>query len=149
MAIVDIAPSPDVVEDRRLTIEVFRETPVSGGDEEDTAKQVDGDQVYKVVPDDKLTWEHLRFDNTEAFVKFNKDFVHRRGFAIRRIGEQTFKSKYLQEPKVLYFRARCNKEGFKTGSTIDIIVLASDIPSSTIDIIPAGLHFLLIDLDLL
>ncbi|CAL1379764.1 unnamed protein product [Linum trigynum] len=77
------------------------------------------DQVYKVVPADKSTWQHLRFENREAFVKFYKDFAHWRGFGVRRIGEQTRKPKYLKERKVFYFGARCNKEGFKTRSTLD------------------------------
>ncbi|CAI0433977.1 unnamed protein product [Linum tenue] len=137
MAIADVAPSPDVVEGRRLAMEVlFGESPISGGKEEDMAMQSDDgsgivgdqtveegvvgdacdnsdegegevfhihvadvfvtylfrigivtylfrnngspyiDQVYKVVPDDKSTWQHLKFENREAFVKFYKDFAH-------------------------------------------------------------------------
>ncbi|CAL1379982.1 unnamed protein product [Linum trigynum] len=124
MAIVDGEPLPNVVEGRRLAMEeMFRESSVSGGEEEDTAMQSDDgsnivgeptvdeggacdnsdegdhfhvhvecvdwigtvtyffrrngspyiDQVYKVVPNDKSSWHHLRFDNREAFVKFYRD----------------------------------------------------------------------------
>ncbi|CAL1393866.1 unnamed protein product [Linum trigynum] len=97
MAIADVALSPDMVEGRRLAMEVlFGESPISGGEEEDMAMQSDDDQVYKVVPDDKSTWKHLRFENREAFVKFYKDFAHWRSFGVRRIGQQTRKPKYLK-----------------------------------------------------
>ncbi|CAL1388762.1 unnamed protein product [Linum trigynum] len=120
MATADVASSPDLVERRRLAMEVlFGESPISGGEEEDMEIQSNDDQVYKVVPDDKSTWQHLRFENREAFVKFYKDFTHWRGFGVRRIGEQTRKPKYLKQRKVFYFGARCNKEVFKTGSTLN------------------------------
>ncbi|CAL1375799.1 unnamed protein product [Linum trigynum] len=126
MATADVASSPDVVERRRMAMEVlFGESPISGGEEEDMGIQSDDDQVYKVVPADKSTWQHLRFENREAFVKFYKDFAHWRGFGVRRIGAQTRKPKFFISS-----------------------ILAFVIPFSTIDIIDAGLHFFPGGLDL-
>ncbi|CAI0443773.1 unnamed protein product [Linum tenue] len=78
-----------------------------------------GGVLTSIVPSDKSTWDHLRFQNQDEFNRFYKSFAHGRGFSSRVVGAVKKKRSYFPEPFVFYFGGSCSKQGYKKGSRLD------------------------------
>ncbi|CAL1395447.1 unnamed protein product [Linum trigynum] len=86
-------------------------------DIQETTVQREIDDEIKIIPSNEETWMNLRFDTKDHGLLWYKCYAHDKGFSVRETGGVKRTSNNKPCEVVRYFGGRCNKEGWRKGST--------------------------------